>query len=426
MVDPMKSSSTAIRLPFRRGSVEYSLGTEADHEAVYQTLLHVFHGPEREVFLGALSDPAYCPEQRLLAKVDGRIVSHGHLTEREIRYGSVKLPINGVMWIGTLPEFRGLGFAQNLMRLADERARATGHVLQALTTGMPQFYLPLGWGVCGRPTYAQALSRNLPQVTDGVVEGKAGFWQVRPWRQVELSDLMSLYEQQFADTTGSVIRSEEYWRWLIGRRYAHVIWVACQGETVRGYAFVKDHRILEIASDPAHPQALKALLGRVRAEALERAYPQVTVHAPSTHPVIEAFLTAGGRLIDRDSNEGSVSMYHIPDAGRFLTGILPELNRRVTAAGSALPMELGITTEDHRWMVHIQGKHSRIERDKLSRRHLTLSPSTLVRLLMGHTDVDAAASEEGFAASTATALDAARILFPVQPIWRSPLDSATA
>jgi len=58
MVDPMKAHSSAIRLPFRRGSVEYSLGTEADHEAVYQTLLHVFHGPDRESFLGALNDPA--------------------------------------------------------------------------------------------------------------------------------------------------------------------------------------------------------------------------------------------------------------------------------------------------------------------------------------------------------------------------------
>lgn len=426
MVDPMKPLTTAIRLPFRRGSVEYSLGTEADHEAVYQTLLHVFHGPDREVFLGALSDPAYRPEQRLLAKVDGRIVAHGHLTEREIRFGCAILPINGVMWVGTLPEFRGLGFAQNLLRLADERSRATGHVLQALTTGMPQFYRPLGWGVCGRATYAQALSRNLPQVTDGVIEGKSGFWHVRPWRQVELSDLMSLYELQYAQTTGAVIRSEEYWRWLIGRRYAHVIWVACQGETVRGYAFVKDHKILEIASDPAHPQALRALLGRVRAEALERAYPQVTVHAPSDHPVIEAFLGCGGRLFDQDTNEGAVSMYHIPDAGRFLTAILPELNNRATAAGCPLPLELGITTEDHRWLIHIQGNQSRIEPDKLSRRHLTLSPSTLVRLFMGHTGVDAAANEDGFAASTATALDAARILFPVQPTWRSPLDAATA
>ncbi len=65
MVDPMKALGPGTRLPFRRGSVEYCLGTEADHEAIYQTLLHVFHGPDRESFLGALSDPAYRPDQRL-------------------------------------------------------------------------------------------------------------------------------------------------------------------------------------------------------------------------------------------------------------------------------------------------------------------------------------------------------------------------
>ena len=123
MVEPMKAPSSGTRLPFRRGSVEYCLGTEADHEAIYQTLLHVFHGPDRESFLGALSDPGYRPDQRLLAKVDGRIVSHVHLTERHDPVRSVAVPINGVMWVGTLPEFRGMGFAQNLMRLASERAR---------------------------------------------------------------------------------------------------------------------------------------------------------------------------------------------------------------------------------------------------------------------------------------------------------------
>src|SRR5271157_2539518 len=176
MGDPMKAPSSALRLPFRRGSVEYSLGTEADHEAVYQTLLHVFHGPDRESFLGALSDPAYRPDQRLLAKVDGRIVSHVHLTERQIRFGSVSIPINGVMWVGTLPEFRGMGFAQNLMRLASQRAHESGAVLQVLTTGMPRFYRTLGWGICGRQTFGKTMSRNLPQVSDGVIEGRGGFW----------------------------------------------------------------------------------------------------------------------------------------------------------------------------------------------------------------------------------------------------------
>jgi predicted N-acetyltransferase YhbS len=422
----MKLPEPVVRLPCRRGSVEFCLGTEADHEAIYQTLLHVFQGPDRDAFLGALGDPSYQPEQRMLVKVDGRVVSHVHLTERTVRYGSSTLAMNGVLWVGTLPEYRGLGFAQNLMRLADGRARETGVALQALHTGMPRFYRPLGWGVCGRQCLGQTLSRNLPQVSDGVVEGRGGFWHVRPWRQVELNDLMGLYDRQYAQTNGSVVRSEDYWRWMIGRRYAHVIWVACQGETVRGYAFVKDHRILEIATDPAHPHALKALLGRVRAEALERAYPQVVVHAPLDHPAIEAFRQASGKVINQEEWEGSTSMYHIPNLEKFLPAALPELAKRATEAGISQPIELGLTVGDRRWLIHVEGEKSRFEPDKLSRRHLTLSPPALVRLLMGHTDIDRAVEEDGVESSTGTALDAARVLFPIRPIWRSPLDAGTA
>jgi predicted N-acetyltransferase YhbS len=421
----MKAPAPGNRLPFRRGSVEYSLGTEADHEAVYQTLLHVFHGPDRDSFLGAINDPVYRPDQRILAKVDGRIVSHLHLTERQVRFGSVTIPVNGVIWVGTLPEFRGMGFAQNLMRLASARGKENGVAIQVLTTGMPQFYQPLGWGICGRQTTAQTMSRNLPQVGDGVVDGRST-WHVRPWRQVELGDLMALYDMQYARTTGSVIRTEEYWRWMIGRRYAHVIWVACLGEAVKGYAFIKDHKILEIACDPAYPQALRSLLGRVRAEALERAYPEVSVAAPVNHPVIEAIREAAGRVMDHDLHEGSASMYHIPDLGRFLKCILPELARRAAEAKCPVPLELGLSKDDERWLIHIHGKQSRVEPDKLSRRHLTLSAPALVRLVMGHTGVDAAAEDESFVASTSTALEMARILFPPDPIWRSPLDSATA
>jgi GNAT superfamily N-acetyltransferase len=422
----MKAPSSGSRKPVRRGSVEITIGSEADHEAVYQTLLHVFHGPDRDSFLGALSDPAYRPDQRLLVKVDGRIASHIHLTERTVRYGSTPVLLNGVMWVGTLPEYRGLGFAQNLLRMADARAAETGAVLQALTTGMPQFYRPLGWGICGNQQVGYIASRNLPATGDGLIEGKAGAWHVRPWRQVEIDDLMDLYAAQYAQTTGSVVRTEEYWRWIIGRRYAHVIWVACQGETVRGYAFVKDHRVLEIATSEAHPHALRALLGRIRAEALERAYPEVILHAPANHPAMDVLRESGGRVIDREEWEGTTSMYHIPDPYRFLVAVLPELARRVKDAGAASPFELGLVVNDRRFLLHLQGRKSKVEPDRLGRRYLTLTPPAFVRLLMGHTGIDRALSEDGVETSTSTAIDAARVLFPVQPIWRSPLDSATA
>ncbi len=408
--------------------MEFCVGSEADHEAVYQTLLHVFHGPDREVFLGALSDPEYRPDQRLLAKVDSRVASHIHLTTRKARFGHSTVAMNGVMWVATLPEYRGLGFAQNLMRLAEDRARQSGALIQALTTGMPQFYRPLGWAVCGRQTMAKALSRNLPASGDGLIEAKGASWHVRPWRQVELGDLMRLYDQQFQATTGSIVRTEDYWRWIIGRRYAHVIWVVCHGDAVHGYAFVKDHKILEMATDPEKPHALKTMLGRIRSEALERAYPEVLLHAPADHPAVEVFRQARGTLIDQDDLEGSVSMYSVPSVGKLLAAILPELSARATASRCLIAQELGIQVDDGKWLIHAAEAKTRakVESDKLGRRYLTLSRGAFTRLAMGHTGIDRALAEDGVEASTATAIEAARVLFPTSPIWRSPLDSATA
>ena len=423
----MKSSLTGDeKLPFRRGPVEFQLGTEADHEAVYQALLHVFHGPDRDAFLSALGDPDYDPTHRLLAKIDGRVASHLHLTPRALRYGRVPLSAHGMMWVGTLPEFRGRGLAQALVRLADGRARAGTVVLQALTTAMPQFYRPLGWGVCGRQTFGQVPSRNLPASGDAPPEARPGDLVVRPWRQVELGDLMRLYDRQYAETTGTVSRTEDYWRWIIGRRYAHVIWLVTRGDATLGYAFVKDHRVLELATDPDAPEALHALMARVRAEALERAYPDVTLHAPADHPAMALLTAVGGKVVDSEQFEGQVSMYHVPDVGGFLQAILPELSRRAIEADATFPLELGLTVGDHRYLVHVDRRGSTIEHDRLSRRHLTLTPRAFVRLALGHTGIDRALEVDGVETSTATAIDAARVLFPIRPIWRSPLDSATA
>jgi len=386
---PMNDSADTRSSPkpgARRGAVEFGPASEADHEAVYQTLLHVFHGPDRDAFLAAISDPSYAPEQRLLAKVDGKVASHLHLTERVLRYGSTSLPMNGVMWVGTLPEYRHRGFAQRLLQMADQRAIESGAVILALTTTMPRFYRPLGWGVCGLQTFAKAASRNLPARGDELSETGTMPWNVRPWRQVELGDLMNLYDRNYGGTTGSIVRSEDYWRWIIGRRYAHVIWVACQGDRVHGYAFVKDHRILEIAVDPDCPEALNALLGRIRSEALERAYPEVIVQAPLDHPVIDGFRAAKGTVVASEAYEGLSSMYRIPDPGRFLEAILPELSRRVEQAG-AKAVELGLTVDDRKWLVKAAPNVNRcgVERGRLGRRYLALCPGAFVRLMLGHT-----------------------------------------
>ncbi len=422
----MSEPGSPIKDPTPSHRVEFGPATEADHESVYQSLLHIFHGPDRDAFLGALSDPSYKPEQRLLAKLDGKVASHIHLTERLIRYGTSAIPMNGVMWVGTLPEYRGRGFAAELIRRADDKASETGAAVLALTTAMPRFYRSMGWAICGRQSVAKAPSRTLPSGLDSSAAGPVD-WNVRPWRQVELGDLMALYDQNYGTLTGAVIRTEDYWRWIIGRRYAHVIWVACVGEKVHGYAFVKDHKILEMATDPERPEAQTVLLGRVRSEALERAYPEVVANAPPNHPLMETFRTIGGNVIEAEELEGSCSMYRAPDPGLLLRSVLPELSKRVAEAGAG-PVELGVVVDDRRWLLHVESDltSSRVEEDRLGRRYLNLSDAAFVRLVMGHSGTDDSIARDGAEISTATTLEASRLLFPRQAIWRSPLDSATA
>lgn len=415
-----------VRLPFRRGPVEFSLGTEADHESVYQTLLHVFQGPDREEFLGSLVDPAYRPDQRLLVRIDGRIASHAYLVERQMRLFGATVPIQGVMWVGTLAEYRGHGFGQNLIRIAGSRARQKSVMLQFATARTPQFFESLGWAPCGNQVFGRIASRNLPAGGEGPGDSQIG-WHVRPWRQVELGALMRLYDAQFAGTNGLITRTEEYWRWMIGRKLAHAIWVVCRGEKVLGYAFVKDHRVLELATDADHPYALEALLGRVRSEAIERAYPEVIIHAPLAHPAMQSVRDSNGTVVNQERWDGEVSMVNVPDHARLLNLMLPEFARRARAARVALPLDLGLVVGEQRWLLHVaQSRSTKLEPDRVGRRHLTLSAPALTRLMLGHHEVDTAIELGEVEASTSTAVEAAKILFPVVDLWRSPLDTITA
>jgi hypothetical protein len=116
----------------------------------------------------------------------------------------------------------------------------------------------------------------------------------------------------------------------------------------------------------------------------------------------------------------------VPDPVAFLKPVLPELARRARASESAGPLELGLHVRDRKILLQLGGRTPRLELDKLGRRYLTLTSAAFTRLAMGHTDIEQAIEEDGVEPSTQTAIESARVLFPIQPIWRSPLDAGTA
>ncbi len=143
---------------------------------------------------------------------------------------------------------------------------------------------------------------------------------------------------------------------------------------------------------------------------------------------MEAVVQAQGKVLDQQEWDGASPMYRVVNYEGFLKAIGPELTNRVKDSGAELPVELGLTIGEDRWLVHAASAVSkyRIEADKLGRRHLSLSHPSAARLLLGHYGIDEAMERDGVEASTATAVEAARALFGERPVWRSPLDSATA
>lgn len=414
---------TKPRPTVRSSAVEYVVGTEADHEAIYHALVNIFHGLDREAFLAELAEPDERATDRLLAKRDGRVISHLRLARRRIRCGPMAINAIDVQALGTLPEFRGQGHAQRLLEMARRRAKEEKVPILTLSTSAPRLFMKHGWVTCGRTSRLEIASRDLPARGDGLIEAKGGSWVARPWRHVELGDLMRLYESQFARVTGSVVRSEETWRWLINRRLAHAVWVAGQGDSVHGYAFVRDHRVLELATDPAQPAALSCLLGRIRAEAMERAYPRIALFTPEGHPCWES-LKVYNDLGAQGSSARDLAtlMCLVPDAGLFLEQSLPALIARAEGA----KLDLGFLVDGERFQITTEGKAAKVEPNKSGRRRISITPSGFVQLALGVAGVDDLAEMSGLS-GTPQALEVARKLFPKDgTFYRSPLDAGIA
>src|SRR5262249_56219795 len=113
------------------GQVRLVWGRSGDHASIYHMLLAVFQGPSRDEFHAQTEDPFYEPSDRLLVKRGFRVLAHLQLTRRTMEFGSLRLPVAGVHWLGTLPEFRKQGFATRLLADAPRRL-ASGAALLGL------------------------------------------------------------------------------------------------------------------------------------------------------------------------------------------------------------------------------------------------------------------------------------------------------
>lgn len=404
-----------------------------DHAAVYQLLLSVFHAPSPDGFHAWLDDPFYEPRHRLLVKRGDRIVSHVRLTERVAHFGSLQIPVAGLGWLATLPEFRGCGYAGQLLKASDHAMRGSRSLVGLLSTRQPHFFRRHGWAVCGRQSHASASARRLlAQLSAKGMPSEEQMLNIRPWRQVELPGLMRLYSRNQSRAYGGYERSEAYWRWLISRKDFDQIYVALEGPDkfeldiagapIVGYAIVKEDRVLELMTEGDHHAAAEQLLARACSEAIERDCHSIALHAPPGDRLFEVFRNAGGALCQSEVHHGEVFMAKLLDPSGLLRTLCSELHLRAEKAKLVRPCGLGLLFDEAKLRLTATRRSVKLSRGKLGRSYLRLNLPEFTRLVLGHLDVREAVECGRISASTRQAVDVADALFPRLPLWRSPLD----
>ena len=165
---------------------------------------------ERELFARYMDfDPAYAPDDFLLAVEDGRPISSVQIFTKTIRLRGSEVRLGGIGSVATDPGHQKRGLASELLRRQHERMRERSLVLGLLFSTW-EFYEKLGW----ERLPARALAVH---ATEARGDAPAGV-TTREFRPGDLDAVRALYDAYSRRFDGTTLRDAAYWEGQL--RYA--------------------------------------------------------------------------------------------------------------------------------------------------------------------------------------------------------------
>ncbi len=442
-----RAAAAALTRPYVALRSSPFSATVGHHAEIEDLLAAVLHQPSPQEFQAQLDDPFYEPADRSIVKDRNQLVGHLRHTWRTMRFGAAQWPFGRLSYLAVLPEFRSRGVADRLLRFSEQRLVAGGALTAELQLADRDLALRAGWSPCSGSVFSEASPRDiLSQLARcreqsgsevlAAVRRRSKRFSVRHWRHVELPAVMRIYRANLGSCHGALDRSEDYWRWLIGRRAFDYISVAIEGRDrlalderasrIVGYAVVKDHHILELFTEPGHPTAAVGLLTRLCADAIERDQHTIRLHGPADHP-LHAFIqdADGGYHVCR-STRGGTTFVKILQPAELVARLSVAWSDRSHDSPLELPLELGMLVDGQKWHLTLDVAGARMVKGKMGRSYVACDSTTWTALLLGYLDAATALATGRLSPSTALAATAAQALFCRTRIWRPPWDHLPA
>ena len=402
-----------------------------EQNEILQLLAGLPAAPTRAEFHAAVDHPEHDSANRLVARLGGRIVGHAEIVPRALVIGSATLPGAVVDRVAVLPECRGAGHGQRLVKAAEDRMRQTGAVLALSRTRIAASFHELGWSVLGRDC---ATPGRPTEIMARLLEGPRRDGEavtMRQWRHVELPAILRIYGQNARRFVGPLGRDENYGRWLVSRGAFDSILVALVGQDryelhessarIVGYCIQSGNRVLEVMADPEFAGLEREILARVCAEAIENDRQEIVYESSASDPLHAAVAGGEGRVAQGDRM--IVAKVFKPQV--LLEAVAPAVAERVAAAGIRETVELGLDAPSFRGSVIVaegkgEAKGSRqatVHPGRIGRSYLKLTDDELARMLLGQCDPVEAVAAGRMEPSTQMAVKLAAQLFARQPLW---------
>ena len=274
------------------------------------------------------TDPSYRYDQSRVVVVNGEIVSTLRVWKREMRIGSIAVPMGGIGGVGTHPEHQGIGYATALMKDTIAYMRTVDYDVGVLFSAIPcAFYRKLGWA-----SVPLAGFRVTRRVSVGLGETD---WGVVPFDEDrDLKDCIALYDQHNAQQSGSLVRVRSYWESGPARLREILPTVVARSENkLGGYLNFqvgeKSVNILEVAYDRTQPEALTALVNHLLEICERKDVEELHGDIPHRHPMVDLLVegTAGDTFL---TGNAAMMLYPVNLLSLFQR-LLPELQVRLDA-----------------------------------------------------------------------------------------------
>ena len=435
--DPISSSgkkrdpSSRLRIHTEHGDiaqerVEHAI--EGNHLAIQQFLQRQLHRPSTVDFNSSTLRPGYRAAERLIvkSKVDRSIVSHLHLEPQAIRFGRSEMPVARVRDFATLPEYHGRGVCERMLAAAEAEAKRSGAMLMIAASEDYRLLKREGWASLGSDPVSIVSPQGLLGRLPARAQPESPFYaaqipkeEVRIGRLTDLAEMQDLFQQQHAESYGSVIRPTEQWSWLASKHAHDRILIFSESERMLAYVVVRGSSVLELIDVTDDGRGSARLLERVGADAIDQGRHTLRIHAPLSDRVHHWADLGGGQVFAAPPEDSW--MVKILSVRKLLRRLANELYRRRVPNLTDLSVRIGADELRIR-----QGVRSmKVTRGRSEVHRIGLTTRAAAQLFLGYRTADELAEQQQLVTSSSDALDITRQLFPATMLWRTRWDDVS-